>query len=167
MKIRKLNGSDAEKFRTLRLEALKEAPTAFGMSYEEFLEIHPSLDGLAQGIESPTGFIIGVFENDDLIGIAGVIFAKGVKRSHIAEIWGVYVTHSKRQQKIGRLLLEAIIESAREVECLNALNLSVNVENTSAIKLYEKFGFITWGQEVNALKVNNIYYDESPILWTV
>jgi ribosomal protein S18 acetylase RimI-like enzyme len=54
--------------------------------------------------------------------------------------------------------VEAIIDiaSAR----VEILQLEVLQDNVAARRLYESFGFVEYGLEINALKQNGVYYNE-------
>ena len=74
-----------------------------------------------------------------------------------ADIMNVVVRKDFRNQGIGTLLLENIINLCKELK-LNFLTLEVNEENFSAIHLYKKFGF----EEVGIRK--NYYEDKNGLI---
>jgi ribosomal protein S18 acetylase RimI-like enzyme len=57
---------------------------------------------------------------------------------------GIAINSEYRGQGIGRILMSEIIKQA-EFDGYKSLSLSVNPENTSAVKLYEKLGFKYFG----------------------
>ena len=61
-----------------------------------------------------------------------------------ADISNIVVHKDFRNQKIGSLLLNALIDLACSIN-INTLNLEVRQSNVSAIKLYEKYGFKVCG----------------------
>ncbi len=60
---------------------------------------------------------------------------------------------------LGSLLMEALIAYAKSTNFIETIYLEVVSENTRAIKLYEKYGFISYGTNRRAFKVNDTYYD--------
>lgn len=60
---------------------------------------------------------------------------------------------------LGSLLMGALIDYAKSTSFIETVYLEVVSENTRAIKLYEKHGFVTYGTNTRAFKVNNTYYD--------
>lgn len=59
---------------------------------------------------------------------------------HIGE-FGITVRKDHWGQGIGTKLVEAMLDWARASKLLRKLNLKVQVNNTTAIRLYERFGF--------------------------
>jgi len=82
------------------------------------------------------GPYFGVYYDEHLVSIAGVHFANET----VAEI-GNIVTHFKHlRQNLAYLCTKAVVESLRN-SCDNIF-LCVFADNLSAIKLYEKMGFV-------------------------
>jgi ribosomal protein S18 acetylase RimI-like enzyme len=92
------------------------------------------------------------------VGIAGLRRADGLKTQHRATLWGMYVSPTARRQGIGAALVRLVIEKAREQ--VEELNLTVAAHNGAAISLYEAFGFVIFGVDKRALKVEGAYVDE-------
>ena len=156
--------SDAESFRQLRRERLIEEPRAFAESVEEHDAL--SLENIRTRLRHASGenFVVGAFEGDELIGMAGFSRSPRRKSRHKGVIWGVYVRASARGRGVGRAILSALIDRARgEVE---QIQLSVSVGQTAARALYESLGFEVFGRERHALKVDGEYVDEDHmVLW--
>lgn len=77
-----------------------------------------------------------VAKNDNnILGFAGIWFSPVD-----CQITNIVVKKDSRNQGIGSLLLEKLIEIAKETE-FDVLGLEVNEKNVPAIKLYEKYGF--------------------------
>ena len=62
------------------------------------------------------------------------------RRAHVGSI-GIFVHDDYQNQGIGSQLMAAIIDLAENWLNLKRLELIVNTDNPSAIRLYEKFGF--------------------------
>ncbi len=157
--IRRLNEKDALAYRNLRLEALKNSPTAFGASYEERkdrLIIDWSRDLTeAQNTEA----IFAADAQDELVGMIGIRIRVGQKTRHAATIWGVYVRPAWRGQRLCAAMMTACIEWAVQRE-IKTLKLAVVTTNTPAVKAYERMGFKPYGLEPAVLFYNGTYYDE-------
>ena len=77
-----------------------------------------------------------VAKNDNnILGFAGIWFSPVD-----CQITNIVVKKDSRNQGIGSLLLEKLIEIAKETE-FDVLGLEVNEKNVPAVKLYEKYGF--------------------------
>ncbi len=70
----------------------------------------------------------------------------------------MYVRPDARQAGVGRRLVEAVIDFARQR--VELLQLSVVSDNEPARRLYARLGFVEYGVEKNSLKQGGRYYDE-------
>ena len=70
------------------------------------------------------------------------------------------MTAAQRGKGIGRALVAALLEKARQDPSLEQILLAVATGQTAARQLYRSFGFETYGTEPNALKVGSAYVDE-------
>jgi len=154
LQVRQLCGDDAQAFQTVRLNGLRLHPDAFGSSWEE--EVGRPLDRTAEALEGQ--FVVGCERAGVLVGIAGLRKGASLKTRHRGVVWGVYVEPGARGLGVGESLLSAILERARtEVE---DLTLTVAAHNAAAIVLYRKFGFLEYGLDRRALKIDGDYVDE-------
>lgn len=154
MDIRQLDKNDWQSWRSLRLEALLNAPEAFFSSYDD-VRTWPD-DKFMTIMQDNT--IYGAFDGDNLIGSMAMGVVEGLQRQHQGIVWGVYVKPQYRGQKIGDALLEAIIAQAKTI--VMQLQLSAHTENHGALRLYQRHGFEVYGVEPHAIKVGNRFYDE-------
>jgi ribosomal protein S18 acetylase RimI-like enzyme len=152
--IRRLSPADAIIYRELRLEALRLAPDAFSSTFA--VENVEPLTWFADRLERSAVF--GALRGEELLGIVAFLARQGQKERHKGMLVGMYVRANARNAGIGRRLAEAVIEHARrEVEILQ---LSVVAGNEPARRLYTSLGFVEYGIEKNAFKVNGRYWDE-------
>jgi ribosomal protein S18 acetylase RimI-like enzyme len=80
------------------------------------------------------------------------------KTAHVGSLGSMYVRDAFRGQGVGDLLVSAVVDhAAGEVE---QLVLTVNAENKTAIALYERHGFQTYGRIPRSLRVGDRYFDE-------
>ncbi len=160
--IRPLTAADATAYRTLRLQALRDHPEAFGASYED--EVARSLDMTARRLDGgPLNCVFGAFAGDDLVGTAGFIVPdRSAKSRHKGLLVGVHVAPAHRGRALGRRLVAAVIDHARAHVVL--LQAGVGVDNAPALRLYESLGFRRYGLEDKALLVDGAFIDEALIV---
>lgn len=160
--VRRLTPEDAAKFRDLRLYALKETPEAYGSTYEETVD--QTVEDFSLRIKSNEvkgSFILGAFEQqENLVGVVGLQREIGIKNSHKAYVWGMYVAPAARRRGVGKLLMSYLMAEARQIPGLERLLLTVVTEKKNALQLYSSFGFQVWGNESKSLKLNGLYFDE-------
>lgn len=163
VELKVLGNADLDRYRRLRLEALRAEPTAFGSSYE--IEASAKADKYRDRLlGSADNFVLGLCDGDRLVGIGGFYRETAPKREHIGSVWGVYVTPSFRGRGLGRRLLATMLERARDLPGLEHVLLSVTSENAAALALYRSCGFEAWGTEPAALKFEGVDYDEIHML---
>lgn len=141
--IRLLGPADAPAYILLRRESLLDAPLAFASSPEDDFANDP------EAVKRAT--IFGAYYGEALIGAAGVFRERYRKSAHKAHVWGMYVTPAHRGTGVGGRLLEAVIAHARSLEGVTWLQLAVSSAAPEARRLYERAGFVAWGEEPEAL----------------
>lgn len=156
IEIRRLaqGAADATLYRDIRLEALQANPEAFGSTFEA--ENAQPLNWFSDRLGSST--VLGAFRDAELVGIAGFAVQQGQKRVHKGILWGMYVRPAARKASVGRRLVEAVCNLARQQ--VELIQLSVLRDNEQARSLYARLGFLVYGEEKNALKQDGRYYDE-------
>jgi len=140
-------------FRDIRLEGLRREPTAFGSSAE--LEEGFGDAWFQQTLR--TNFVFAALRDGAIVGVAAWRRAAVPKLAHVGSVWGMYVRPSERGRGTGAALLRALI--AHAAQSVEALKLSVVVDNGSAARLYDRCGFVPYGVEKRTLKVGDRYYD--------
>jgi ribosomal protein S18 acetylase RimI-like enzyme len=137
------------------LEALKARPELLRSTFE--LEDKLDVAWFAGRLED--AHVMGAFQDGELVGTAGFSIQQGQKNAHKGRLWGMYVRPSSRNLGVGRLLLGAVLDVAREN--VELIQLSVVTENRPARRLYESAGFLEFGTELKASKLGDKYYDEA------
>ena len=157
MTIRVLDENDVSVYRSLRLEALQESPTAFRSSYEE--ELAAPLEKFASVLRDMA--IFGAFTDEgQLIGLAGYRRENRAKVAHNALIVGVHVKPAHRRLGVGGALLDYAIRYAQQQGGIRMLKLSVAANNNDSIRLWLSRGFKSYGVEPDALCVDGKFYAE-------
>lgn len=158
MVIRKLTKHDAEDYRKIRLKALYNNPDSFGTIYHE--EAIKTIDKFRDRIPvDNNNFILGWYQDKELIGIVAFYQEERIKFWHKAYIRSMYVKQEYRGKGIGKLLLNELIERTKAINEIEILLLDVVANNISARQLYLSFGFQTYGIEKMAYKSNYQYFD--------
>lgn len=95
--------------------------------------------GLRESFARPEYLFLTVTEEDRVVGYAGLyqVLDEG-------DITNIAVLPSARAKGIGTALTRALIE-AGEQRAIQAFTLEVRVGNASAIRIYEKLGFVSAG----------------------
>jgi len=106
-----------------------------------------------------TNSIMYVAKKDrKIVGSASFNGMPGERMKHRGE-FAVSVLQCEWGQGIGSMLLEAIIDFARNVAHAEIISLEVRSDNTRAIKLYEKYGFEKIGCFKGFFKIDGEYVD--------
>lgn len=159
MQIRRLVAADADAYWSTRNRGLKEFPDAFTTSHEEGLATAPDKLALRFGREGSDDFVLGAFADDNtLAGYAGFQRESRVKNRHKGTLVGMYVVPEHRGGGTGKRLLEALITEVRQIRGMEQINLTVTQSNPGARNLYLAAGFVSFGIESHAIKVDGVYY---------
>ncbi|KKQ46169.1 MAG: Acetyltransferase [Candidatus Moranbacteria bacterium GW2011_GWC2_37_8] len=158
MEIYKLNSSEWEIYRTLRLEALRESPQAFGDCFVESALL--SDEHWKEEFENPKSFILVARDGGEPFAMAAAYQEDGEKMKHIAYVWGVYVKKAYRGKGIGKQLMESLLDEIAAIGEIEKVDLNVNASQLSAVRLYERLGFAVAGTLHKELKIGDQYFDE-------
>jgi ribosomal protein S18 acetylase RimI-like enzyme len=98
---------------------------------------------LRRYIDAPTTeLLVADGRRDTLAGYALVAFRKG---STLARLYSIAVDEAASGSGIGRVLLAAAEDAAQDRKC-RALRLEVRSDNARAITLYERNGYVRFGE---------------------
>ena len=90
-------------------------------------------------LENPAATVFVALSGDEVIGIGGV--QRVLDEAYITNI----ATHKNfRKKGAGSKILDTIINHCKKEKC-SFVSLEVRVSNVAAIKLYEKYGFVSQG----------------------
>ena len=158
--IRKLQPHESTIYREVRLACLKNAPQFFGSTYEEEI-LNPKFffETFIEN-DSPDHLMFGAFDGERLIGITGFNRMARKRASHRGEMVQVYVEPGYRGQNIGGKLMRHVLDYAFTLDGIEQVQLSAIASNQTAIKLYEKLGFQSFGVQPKYFKVGDSYMDQ-------
>jgi RimJ/RimL family protein N-acetyltransferase len=157
--IRPAQEADAQAYRDLRLEALRNHPEAFSADYaasEEQPMAYWTERLRSLGSDSMMVFAV---VNDSLIGMCGIYRGNSPKTQHSATLVSVYVQPAWRGCRIAEGLITSCVEWARAQE-IRVVKLAVVTTNTAAIRCYARSDFTVYGIEPQALYHAGVMVDE-------
>jgi ribosomal protein S18 acetylase RimI-like enzyme len=158
--IRKLRPHESAIYREVRLACLKIVPQYFGSTYEEEVLNPKFMFETFIEDSSPDHVMFGAFAGEHLVGIAGFNRMARQRAMHRGELVQVYVDSNYRGQNIGEKLIRHIVDYAFTLDGVEQIQLSVIASNQTAIQLYEKVGFRTFGVQPRYFKVGDTYMDQ-------
>lgn len=135
--------------------------TDFLLTYPEENRFDPEQEGrfLARKEESANEIELIALADGRVVGTAGVdAVGTRYKVAHRAE-FGISVRKAYWGLGIGRSLMEACIQCARDAGYVQ-LELSVIAENTRAIAMYQKAGFVECGRNPRGFRSRTAGYQE-------
>ena len=157
MRVARLGTADLQSYRALMLRAYEEAPDAFTSTAQE-RAAEPDA-WWEKRISDPTGRSVafGAFAADALVGTVTVEFAAKPKTRHKAHLIGMFVSEPARRSGASRALVAAAIAEAKTRPEVVVMTLTVAEGNIPAVRLYESFGFASFGVEPMAILTPNGY----------
>ncbi|UPL48708.1 GNAT family N-acetyltransferase [Hymenobacter sublimis] len=157
--IRQLLPADSLAYRRLRLACLAEYPASFGSSVEEEEQLGPLYFEKHIEAQEPGAFVMGAFNETELVGMCAFLQASRRKVRHQGDIRQVCVSPAYKRQGLGRALLLRTLQAAFALPDLEQIYLGVIVGNAAANQLYESLGFEQYGLQKRYLRVNDHYFD--------
>jgi len=141
----KLPPEQWQRYREIRLEALREEPQAFGSAYAEMAQRSAVYwqERLSDAAQRETSWLLFAQEGERLIGMIGAFYDRTQESAHILS---VYVSKAERGKGLGKALMERILSELGEKEGIRKAILGVNQEQTAAVALYRQFGFEVTGE---------------------
>lgn len=156
---RKLRPQESEIYRSIRLECLRRYPENFGSNYRDEIKKKKLFFQIHLEESNSDHFVMGGFDNDNLIAIAGFTRYDTINTKHRGRIIQVYVKPEYQGKKIGFRLLQSIVEEAFRNKEIEQIEIDVLANNSNAEKIYSKMGFQIYGTQKKYLKIGNKYFD--------
>jgi Acetyltransferases len=134
--------ADWQKYKKIRLAALKNDPQAFSSFYGAECKLGDEewCERVASGrCKNNKKLFIGVCdEKNNFVAIGGAFTREDAREWNIV---AVYVTPECRGRGIGKILLLGILDELKKRGGVEKLVLRVNLKQRPAVKLYKSFGF--------------------------
>jgi len=162
MKISRLTPTEYDPFYALRLESLKTCPQEFATDADAWENAPPETINklLVTSLQRKDAPIFGAWEGENLVGLIGVNRDLRPSVKHKSTLWGLYVTSAQRKRGIGLALLKEVIRTLKENPDLRLIRAVVTVTSNDAITLLKNQGFKIFGQEPEAKRIGDNYYDQ-------
>lgn len=159
VKIRPAQESDAQAFRDLRLEALRNHPLAYSSDYAAYADrpLQFWIDRIKNLGEDDMIFL--ALCEQALIGMCGIYREKSPKTRHYATVYAVYVRPDWRSLGIADELINRCLAWGKS-RGVKLAKLGVATANTAAIRCYTRCGFRPYGIEPQVIFYEGVYYDE-------
>jgi RimJ/RimL family protein N-acetyltransferase len=154
--VRPLTAEDAEQRRALRLESLRDFPTSYGSTYEQWAS--RPLETFQQLPPPDDGLFVGGFDGAQMIGLAGVLRFEAPIARHWAHIVGMYVKPVYWGQGVAEAIVLRLLEFARGR--FEFVELSATAGNDRAQRFYERMGFREFGRRPRSMRHAGRDYDE-------
>jgi GNAT superfamily N-acetyltransferase len=147
MEVRRVLGEDAQLLRHVRLRALQDAAYAFSSSFERERGL-PAAFWSQRARESQLaerGVVFVGVDGVDCVGMAGGFFDG--EQTEVATLWGMWVDPRARRRGLGRDLVAAVSDWARERGAARVdLCVSGDPRSQPAANLYGALGFAPTGE---------------------
>jgi ribosomal protein S18 acetylase RimI-like enzyme len=146
VKVERLGEDDWAVFRQLRLRSLLDSPEAFGSTYgDESSQTERAWRDWAAGRWRGGTAAVFVGRADDGTPVGTATGAEYEAEPGVAHVYAMWVAPDARGAGVGRALLDAITDWARDRD-RDRLVLSVTESNEIARRVYEACGFADTGE---------------------
>jgi len=161
--IRDASPTDARAFIQHIREISAEPDRLVGYPDERAQDEETQRKMLQEIVDDPCHLFAFAVMGEALIGTVELQWKTNRRRmAHVASI-GVTVSASCRRRGIGRLLIETIIEQAKQ-RGLRKIKLEVFSQNQGPIQLYQSLGFRNVGRLRDEVRCNDGSYDDVIIM---
>jgi RimJ/RimL family protein N-acetyltransferase len=127
----------------------------------EYGEFVPSIEDEQRWVEStranPNEILVAAFFEGQLIGLVDFRHEKRRRMSHVGS-FGIGVLPQWRDQGVGRVIIESMIDWLIHYTDIEIVQLGVLADNERAIALYEKLGFVIEGRKQKYFKFGPGHY---------
>lgn len=143
--IRQIQVSEWQKYRDVRLRALRDAPDAFGSTYaiESAKTDAAWQHQIETALSSHSDYPLFALIQEDVCGLVWCkLSAAEPDTAHIYQMW---VDPAVRGSGAGHALLDCAVMWARK-KAVHRVCLGVTLAQSPAMRLYQKYGFLPIGQ---------------------
>jgi GNAT superfamily N-acetyltransferase len=153
--VRVLTSGDFSPWRAIRLEALQRLPENFLTTYDE--EYAKPETEIAEMLDQ--GRVLGLFRRGELAAVLSVDPERRSALAHRAWINAFYVRPDWQGTDAAHQLMQVAIAHAKSGGFVQ-LELYVAVDNTHAIRFYERAGFVRHGRMPRSVRLPDRYQDD-------
>lgn len=122
------------------------------------ISIENERDFIASSSNATSSVMYLAKKGNEIVGTAGFNGMQRERMKHRGEL-SVCVKRAEWGKGIGSMLIEAVIDFAKNTAHAEIISLEVRSDNIRAIKLYEKYGFEKIGDFRGFFKINGAYVD--------
>jgi RimJ/RimL family protein N-acetyltransferase len=150
---------DAEKLLIFSKTIISEEPYLLTTEKEFKITVEQQKQFIRQLYDDNAKLAVLVEDDREIIGTLD--FHNGHKqRIKHQGSFGMSVKKDFRNQGVGKVLLNELLDWAKKNPSIEKVCLEVFSDNTNAINLYRSFGFVEEGRKTKAIKINEqTYYD--------
>lgn len=138
--LERIAANDWRAWRELRLEALREAPYAYGSTLAEWQGDGDTEERWRSRLESVPYNVIAYLDDRP----AGIVSGTNPDDHGAAELISMWVSPFARGRGVGDALVQGVVQWARDLR-LRRITLAVTIGNEHALALYNRHGFVDTG----------------------
>ncbi|NBU27458.1 MAG: GNAT family N-acetyltransferase [Caulobacteraceae bacterium] len=157
--IHRLAAGEGEVFRNIRLTAFRLDEDSFASSLAE--ELSKPMDWFETRVQQDAVFVAR--NVGGVLGVVGLSAKAGSKEAHKGFVYSMFVLPGARGRGVGQALMAALLEEAQAR--FESVQLIVVSTNASAVALYQRAGFESYGLEPRALKTAAGVYTDDLLMW--
>lgn len=101
-----------------------------------------------------------IFYKNEFIGSSVIGMGSEKKAKEHIGSFGISIAKKYRGKGYGSMLMDEVLDEAKKLKGLKVIYLEAFAENTTAIKMYEKKGFIKCGLLPGGVKRKGVFTDE-------
>jgi len=142
VEVRELEEKDAQELLGLMREIYLQSDFLSMDESDVNHTVEEQRESLKNIYESANNTLLGAFVDGKLVGTAGIHASHQRRIFHIGEI-GISIHQDYWNSGLGTLLMQDLIDWAKDSKVIRRLQLTVQKRNTRAVHVYEKMGFKT------------------------
>ena len=169
-----LSGSETLLLRSLQTEDAQQALDVCKMTAAETLNLMRYADEWRLTLEQereyirnmengPKSLMLGAFFRGKLVGIGSITPPSPVDRTRHRAGLGIAIVKSSWGMGIGTAMTRALIDAAKTT-AIEQLELDVVSTNETAIRLYERHGFVEYGRHPRMMKYRDGTYADTILM---
>lgn len=161
--IRSAMVDDAQQILKLATDVIGEEIFQLTSSLEFKMTIDDEINWIKGHLDKPSHIVLVAIIDGKIIGMLDFSSGRRNRISHTGE-FGMSVDKSFRNQGVGSLLIQTLIDWAKELKTIEKINLQVHSTNIAAIETYKKSGFTVEGIRKKELKYSESEYVDSVLM---